>query len=254
MDKKEFYELKARYEALGQKLIFDDFEYEIINTLGLKGKKVEYIELKSWNIKDKKIKIPEFIDVIGPGCFIELDGIEEIDLSNVYKVSNSAFKNSDVKYVIGNQLRIIDEYAFSFSKIELFIGSNLTSIHYSAFDGCKYLREIDLSNVLVIGRYAFYDCVNLLNVNFNDNVNIEKSAFSNTGLKEIKLNTKYIKEYAFSNCNNLEKVILYCEQILDYAFCNCLKLKEVYLNNDCICDSFAFKGSFNVNVIQHNIN
>lgn len=61
MNKEEFYALKSRYEVLGQKLIFEDLKYTIVESNDFRGNKREYIILDSMIVRDKYVKIPEFM-------------------------------------------------------------------------------------------------------------------------------------------------------------------------------------------------
>jgi hypothetical protein len=91
------------------------------------------------------------------------------------------------------------------------IPNNVKNIGESAFECCKNLENIILSNKLTsIGEYAFSYCTNMKEINIPDSVNIIGNyAFSYCeSLKSITIpeNVTSIGIYAFYNCNNLAKV------------------------------------------------
>lgn len=69
------------------------------------------------------------------------------------------------------------------------IRDGVKTICTRAFEGCESLKEIDLSNVEVIGAKAFLNCTNLRRVKFG---------------KKLKV----IDKYAFYGCENLEAIDL----------------------------------------------
>ena len=89
------------------------------------------------------------------------------------------------------------------------------------------------SGVTSIGRYAFQSCKNLKTVTMSDTVaKIEYSAFQNcTSLKQIELSDSIeeLPKQAFSGCAGLEKIDLpkNLQRVQDYAFYGCTSLKEV---------------------------
>ena len=78
------------------------------------------------------------------------------------------------------------------------------------FEDCLFLRKVDLSNVTVIGNYAFSGCGVLSDVTFSDNL-VAVGAFS------------------FSNCKQLENVVLPAtiDTIGRSAFSYCENLKTI---------------------------
>ena len=83
-------------------------------------------------------------------------------------------------------------------------------ISSKTFEDCKSLKEIDLSNVEVIGAKAFLYCTNLCRVKFGKNL-------------------KVIDKYAFYGCENLEAIDLDIQgtKIHWTAFMHCPNWTEV---------------------------
>ena len=120
----------------------------------------------------------------------------------------------------------------SFNELKHFTG--LSSIEYSAFSGCSYLKEVTIpDSVTSIGDYAFYGCETLQGIIIPDRVTL-------------------IGEGAFCRCKSLTSLIIphgvtrigigafnYCDKIVtvvipdgvtaigDYAFAECKSLQTI---------------------------
>lgn len=128
---------------------------------------------------------------------------------------------------------------------------NVVSIAQSAFADCEEITSVEIgSNVEIIGTNAFSGCSNLENVDFPESgsVNIGSFAFSGCeSLTEIDLsNAGSVGAYAFSDCSELETVILgdSAENIANMAFDGCDSLSNITIDenneNYCIVDGIMF--------------
>jgi len=110
-------------------------------------------------------------------------------------------------------IEIIAENAFCGAGLlrEVFLPQSVRVIEASAFQECKYLSQINLSEGLKeIGDWAFFCCPFLKSV-------------------VIPSSVEKIGDFAFSDCSSLEEVVLYeglCS-IGDGAFDNCSSLKKI---------------------------
>lgn len=92
-----------------------------------------------------------------------------------------------------------DEKYSLVTKVDKFLISEL--ILPDSFNGNSY----------EIAQSAFQDCSNITSIKLSDGVtSIGGSAFSNTGIRKIKItsNVQYIGRFAFAKCQNLEEVIV----------------------------------------------
>ena len=86
-----------------------------------------------------------------------------------------------------------------------------------------------------IENLAFYNCINLTNIYFSQNLqNIGVSAFNNCiSLTNIEFpqSIKYIQDEAFKNCINIEKAIIpeNVEYLGKEVFAGCTKMQEAEL-------------------------
>lgn len=199
------------------------------------------------NIED--IIIPDSVTSIGDSAFSGCTKLINIEIpTSVTSIGNSAFN-----------------YCKSLTNIE--IPTSITSIGESTFSGCTSLINIEIpDSVTSIGSYAFEGCSNLTKITIPDNVTvIQPSVFQGCdklryniydyakylGNKEnpyliliesiddsithcnINNNTKIININAFSNCSNLESIIIphSVKSICDYAFYECRNLKSAVIGD-----------------------
>lgn len=105
-----------------------------------------------------------------------------------------------------------------------------------AFSGCIKLKQINLEEVEYIGAYAFIS-TNIKKVIMKNIEEIGMSAFSNcTELQEVIIENsiKIIGREAFENCKKLNKVVLpeSLEQIQNHAFEGCPNIVEFLMPNN----------------------
>lgn len=116
---------------------------------------------------------------------------------------------------------------------EVTVGSNISSIGASAFEGCKYLKKVTLNEGLMnLGNSAFKGCTSLTSIKTPSTLQtIGNYAFMNcTSLKTATLNDGLLKigNKAFYNCKALVKMKIpkTVLTIGSYAFGKCIKLNS----------------------------
>ena len=98
--------------------------------------------------------------------------------------------------------------------------------------GEQYFEDETSENIESIGNFAFENCTNLTEIQFNDKIkSIGDTSFGRTGIKEIVIpnSIERIYPYAFFDCNKLETVILgkNVKDIYLGTFNDCNNLKTV---------------------------
>lgn len=108
----------------------------------------------------EKVRLPQSLEILGSGAF-EHSGIKSIDLpEKIEKLESNTFAHCE-------NLESVTMH------------ENLKEIGAQAFANCKNLKNIDLSNVLVIKLKAFLNCTALENVELNKDATVDKTAFYN---------------------------------------------------------------------------
>ena len=112
---------------------------------------------------------------------------------------------------------------------------SVTTIRNGAFDGCVKIANLDLSNITLIGAYAFRNTL------------IATPTFSN------KLQT--IGDFAFDSCQFIESVEIDTlaaggsTTIRQYAFNNCKGILSVNLSSNVVLEANAFASDTNVETL-----
>ena len=91
------------------------------------------------------------------------------------------------------------------------IPSNTESIDTSAFKNCLNIKDINIPDSTVqIGNQAFYNCSNLENLTVGNNIqDFGTDVFTGCqNLALINYNSSKIPDSLFSNCGNLQTLIL----------------------------------------------
>lgn len=253
--------------------------------------------------EDGKLTIPSEIKsedkayrvtAIKNSAFITCTELKELTIGKELKyIENYAFSNCiNLKKVTleqGDDILYIDKESFEKCPIEEIEMGRYLSNHYMTYnlktlkkvtlsDNIKIIsaslfcnssiEEIDLSNIEKICEFAFGNCLQLQNVDIKNVIELEKSAFSGSGLQKITipnctekisqfaicscynlssmeiLGNPIIERKAFAECHNLESVVLSdkINSIPMNAFENCTALKTIDLSNITIIESEAFSG------------
>jgi hypothetical protein len=223
--------------------------------------------------KEKKITIPESINLISPSAFIGCD-IESITMTGkILELSNSNFvsvsntlkevylsdyttkingytfsKCKNLKYVkLGKNIEIIDSSAFEYcSSLEtVVIPENVTNlvVGWSTFNNCENLKNFDFDRIGTIKHCGFKGCTSLINISLSNCRTIESSAFQDcVNLEEINLpNCSEFGVSAFHNCTKLKKVNnSKAYKIYRRAFAGCTSLESFEFGNVSLVDEEAF--------------
>ena len=192
--------------------------------------------------------IPSSAQTIGVNSFSSLTTLKEIKFesdSSLTVIEDSAFsKCTSLKsFEFPANLASIGQNAFSgctsISNIDLYPLNQLTSVGAYAFSGCTLLESVTfpeklLSNqitiyLITIGKNAFYNCNQLLNLNLGDSI-------------------QSIGDSCFENCQKLQQVTISkdCSSIGNYAFRNCLNLYTCEIDSESqlqTISSYTFYGS-----------
>ena len=120
----------------------------------------------------------------------------------------------------------------------------------SAFENCSNLVEVVLGNDVEIKDKAFSDCTKLATVNLNVLDYYAPYAFNNTALTNIVLaDNSVIAEGAFANIKALLTVDAKNATIGDNAFINAESLTNVIINTDTI-GAYAFANAKELSTID----
>ncbi|MGP1414275.1 MAG: leucine-rich repeat protein [Candidatus Onthovivens sp.] len=221
---------EATYSSNFDRTLFLKDEDSIFSDIFLIAESSNKIDIIGLNNKYKSepnfdLNIPEQINdknVVSVNKLNNLTNIKDVVLpSTVKTIKEGCFRNNSMKSI---NLK----------------SSNVESIHYAAFDGCRNLEKIELpATCNSLGGLAFRYCNNATIIDLSL-LSIEKigpQCFSECyKVTEIKLpNTiKSIEYGAFSKCHELTKIDLsstQIEKIATYGFSECKKATEIKLPN-----------------------
>ena len=141
---------------------------------------------------------------------------------------NGVIYDATSKYLIKCVNRDLKRYKVNETAIEILPG---------AFSGMNELIEIDISNVEIIGSFAFKGCRSLRKIYGFDNIqSLGEYSFAGTGLKQITLSEKIISigAGAFQDCQRLQSVEYHCsvDKLSASLFSDCKNLEKVRISND----------------------
>ena len=163
----------------------------------------------------RSITIPDGVALIGNYTFAGCNKLVSIFISdNVNSIGKGAFYGCEAltSFKIPSKTTVINDDTFVLCKSleTVNLHSGITSIGKQAFMSCVSLKEIKIpSAVTEISDGMFLGCVALNKVELSTNIKvIGAKAFQNCTFQEISLpdTVEIIKEYAFSNCNNLKEL------------------------------------------------
>lgn len=174
--------------------------------------------------KLKNISLPDTITHLGVAAFKNCKSLIELNTENIKFFSKQCFENCE--------------------KLQNITLNNIKSIPQSFMKGCK-IKNITIPDVLFVGNSAFQDCKFLKNVKFNNCNKIGDYAFESCeSLEEIILpNIETIPVNCFLNCYKLKKINLDSVKSIERsAFENCKSLIELNIENVKTIDEYAFSG------------
>ena len=99
---------------------------------------------------------------------------------------------------------IYDKYFRNNNYIKTVDTTFITEVQARAFEYCMKLENVDLSNVEIIGDYAFNDCESLTSsINLSSAVSIGERAFAFSSVTEITISASLttLGDYAFHRCD-----------------------------------------------------
>ena len=112
---------------------------------------------------------------------------------------------------------------------------NVERFEYNSFANCTSLNEVAIPDGLkYIGGYSFYNCPKLnQDIVIPASASIEEWAFHYSGIKSVTISSSSIGNYAFADCNSLEKVVLTDDvQRIGYeAFRSCNNIRSVIMGS-----------------------
>ncbi len=214
------------------------------------------------NVLLSTVSLPSNVRGIADYAFYEAYSLTGITgLSNVTHIGRGAFYECFSLSIVtlNRNLTRIEDYTFyecsalTISNTDIYgntiLPSELVYIGRSAFYGCNSLLSVNLrtTQVTEIGDYAFYYCQRLSDVQFNDQiVYIGEKAFYNDGkLKAINLpdSVETIGEKAFYKCEEVKELNIGngVNTIGDYAFCGLSELQEITIPDSVVTvGNYAF--------------
>ena len=168
-----------------------------------------------------------------------------IDGYTITDIGNSAFGNSNIKFVyMPTTLKTIGTRAFAnctslIAVYDLDKCISLESIGDYAFERCLNMNNISLPNFLTsIGKFTFSKCYDLKKVNMPENlIHIGDYAFQGCiSLENIVLpqGVKTIGKSAFESCKTLFEISIPAsvEDIGIMAFAGCSQLKKIVVDDE----------------------
>ena len=230
-------------------------------------------ELVRLTIKSDFVKLGQFV-------FDTCSALEGISI-NASVIPSGAFNEcTSLKNVIlGKDVAVIEEYAFSNTKIESFIvdesnanikaadggkyltnytgdqiilispvltsftldDPSITSVGLGAFSGNAYLTSVNIPSVTSVEDYAFSKCPKLADITLGTLTHIGSFAFEGTAITEFEFNDNMdMGIYAFAD-TQLERVFIGNDFVIpEGAFAYCEKLTTVIIGDNVTVGEYAF--------------
>lgn len=165
---------------------------------------------------------------------LDYEMVTGTDTIHVMNVVNSIVPQNVVRVKIGDNVRKIPSCLFNnctnLGRFEM--GLSVEEIGYLAFQNCRALNSIDLSNVKKIGESAFNGS-SLKTVDLSNAEIVGEGAFNGvTTLESVKL-AGQVKADAFKGCYALSEleILPTVKSIGAEAFANCYSLRQTDLSN-----------------------
>lgn len=188
----------------------------------------------------QSIDLPESVKTIGDFAFKECGSLQKIYLpEGLESIGNQAFFKCESLWNIElpGSVKVIGDSAFSKSGLlGITIPGNVVCISDYAFNNCKSLQQVSMSDGLeMIGYAAFWGCESLQGIELPDSlVSLGAGAFKNcTALEVLRLpsSVSSIPKDCFAYCNSLKEIEIPegCTEIDSFAFYDCEKVESVTL-------------------------
>ena len=181
-----------------------------------------------------EFNMPDTVESIGAGCFMECENLEKVNLSKGIKCNSENTIPAGV-------------FSMCTSLTEITIPQNINYIGDNMFSGCDKLAKVIIENENTdIGDGAFFDCYSLKDFDFPKGSIGKEAFFECTGLENIDIsNTTALQDRAFMYCKNLKSVTASSnlKKIGAEAFLDCAKIPEFIIPDGVkIIESSAFDG------------
>lgn len=243
------------------------FECVFLESIG-ECDSIKYVEYEAFlgcdSLRDVNFSNMEYV---GERAFYTCKGITKVNFSDsIEYIGPEAFMwcPNMIYLSLGNNLKIIEKYAFSACtsiRSEVSLPNGLEYIGESAFNGCSVMRgdftlpaslqhigdyafrscsfitgEIDLTSIKYCGKKAFQGTkITKLSLPIEEKITAEEYR-NNSSLKEIIIpeGVKKIEKRAFAGCYSLEKIVFpsTLEEIGQEAFSSCRSLKQIVFPNN----------------------
>ncbi|ELP91807.1 hypothetical protein EIN_138240 [Entamoeba invadens IP1] len=196
-----------------------------------------------WCVSLDTINFPESLVHIGK-CAFQCCALTHVFIpKSVAHVKDSAFRNCS-QLISATFPDTLFEYEAVFGWCQSLTSFDVLKTSKNriklnkTFQGCYYLKEIDIpNNVTSIENYSFFKCLSLTKISIGKRVErIGESCFGKCESLEdiqIPLSVTFIDNYAFKECSKLQKVIFAkkLNNISPTAFENCNFLSQFIVNN-----------------------
>lgn len=247
--KRAFFEcifLESIGECDGLKYVEDEAFLECDSLRDVNFSNMEYVGERAFYTCQgiTKVNFSDSIEYIGPSAFMCCPNITYLSLGNNLKIIEEyAFSDcTSIRSEISlpNAIEYIGERAFSgcgAMKGDFTLPASLQHIGDYAFSSCSFITgEIDLTSIKYCGKKAFQGTkITKLSLPVKEKINDEEYR-NNSALKEIIIpeGVKEIGKRAFAGCYSLEKIVFpsTLEEIGQEAFKSCIELKQIVIPNN----------------------
>lgn len=179
----------------------------------------------------KKFTIPENVKKIGKMAFFKTEQLTEITLPKKLRtIGRQAFSESGLKSItLPDSVKYAETECFRDCRYleEVTLTAKDFEVPEGMFMSCAALKKVNNTDKIVqIGNYAFYDTVDLKQIDLSSVTDIGGSAFEGSGLTSVKLPKccTTLGPNAFYKCRNLELADLSecsIEYFAPYIFYRC---------------------------------
>ena len=201
----------------------------------------------------KKLYVNSLDNLTCPICYKEL---EYVEANGLERLTSYAFHNIEsLKEVHLKNCVFLGSYAFKgCTSLERVFAPNV-KMTTNAFNGCRNLKELDLSSLRSLDKESFTDCFDLETIKLDSCTFIGFNSFTNCN-KLVSLSFPSLKEIsrtAFSSCENLYE--LYMPNLKEFSFDSlfkCYALRKVTIgeNTKIRSNSKNISRSFVVKIIR----